>query len=121
MFQPQPTPLSPFASSSPTGGIYGSGSDASTSISFNYPLLPDLGLDSGALFPAYNHHNPTFRPQPVPGNNVNVNNNSSSYNRLRRTSNMANLSDGDDLAAQEAAAGQYRPELTVGDLLTTPS
>jgi hypothetical protein len=133
MFQPQPTPLSSFASSSPTAGLYGS----DVSIGFTYPLVPDLGLDSSVLFPAYNQHhqhhqhqhqhyqhhhhhhgtNPTFRPAPATPNNVGANDNDNNFNRQRRTNDMANLGGRDDRAAQEVAAGQYRPELTVRDTL----
>ncbi len=96
MFQPQPTPYAHFAS-------YG----APTSVpeyNFQSPsFAPNLGLDSGGpiIF-----DNPTFSP---------VGNNYPTLNANLHTpyNNTMNTPPSDDMAAQQALARQYQPELKV--------
>jgi hypothetical protein len=94
MFQPQPTPFSPFAS-------YGVGSSIPTFAGFQ-PAVGELVVDSGGptLF-----RNPIFSP-------VNPNANASTNGAgLRFNANYGKMEN--DLEAQEALAREFQPSLEV--------
>lgn len=97
MFQPQPTPFSPYASS------YGVVTD---DVGYNFPPA-SLVLDSGGPIV---FDNPTFNPvgsQYLPLNINNSNANPIKFNAMETPPE-------DDMAAQEALARQYQPDLKVG-------
>jgi len=111
MFQPQPTPYSPF-SSTPYG--IGSASPASTFPGFQHQ--PSGLADSGGptVF-----RDPIFSPTP----NVNVNAaglNFANNNNLTRPFKMEGAGM-HDLEAQEALARDFQPALEVGSAYIKPS